>query len=235
MTGPGRTPGARSGTALPKALDVPVKWITTILRWQPGMTANASLARYFGTTPCVARKSPWMPDRRVREAPAHSNVRPVVTGSGQLRADASGPIWLSVSNSLSGRHWELDQVPAVGDRTDIVQLGTGHHVAAGEGQRRVALQRRVAAYLVGGGQTPGATQRCLNPGFSEKIGDSRRTARRRYGVGAQLGEEAPAQARRRRGQPGLHRQRARGRLPHGPAGRRVSAERPAPSAFETRA
>ena len=33
---------------------------------------------------------------------------------------------LSVSNSLSGRHWELDQVPAVGDRTDIVQLGTGH-------------------------------------------------------------------------------------------------------------
>ena len=54
----------------------------------------------------------------------------------------------SVSNSLSGRHWELDQGPAVGDRTDIVQLGTGHHVSAGEGQRRVALQRRVAAYLV---------------------------------------------------------------------------------------
>ena len=50
---------------------------------------------------------------------------------------------------------ELDQVPAVGDRTDIVQLGTGHHVSAGEGQRRVALQRRVAAYLVVVGQTPG--------------------------------------------------------------------------------
>ena len=83
---------------------------------------------------------------------------------------------LSVSNSLSGRHWELDQVPAVGDLTDIVQLGTGHHVSAGEGQRRVAFQRRVAAYLVGGGQTPGATQRCLNPGFSERIGNSRRTA-----------------------------------------------------------
>ena len=57
------------------------------------------------------------------------------------------PAHRSVSNSLSGRHWELDQVPAVGDRTDIVQLGTGHHVSAGEGQRRVALQRRVAAYL----------------------------------------------------------------------------------------
>ena len=61
---------------------------------------------------------------------------------------------LSVSNSLSGRHWELDQVPAVGDPTDIVQFGTGHHVAGGEGRRRVALQRRVAAYLVVGGQTP---------------------------------------------------------------------------------
>ena len=82
---------------------------------------------------------------------------------------------LSVSNSLSGRHWELDQVPAVGDLTDIVQLGTGHHVSAGEGQRRVAFQRRVAAYLVGGGQTPGATQRCLKPGCSERIGNSRRT------------------------------------------------------------
>ena len=42
----------------------------------------------------------------------------------------------------------------MGDLTDIVQHGTGHHVSAGEGQRRVALQRRVAAYLVGGGQTP---------------------------------------------------------------------------------
>ena len=82
---------------------------------------------------------------------------------------------LSVSNSLSGLHGELDQVPAVGDPTDIVQLGTGHRVAAGEGQQRVALQRRVAAYLVVVGQTPGATQRCLNSGFSERIGNSRRT------------------------------------------------------------
>ena len=56
--------------------------------------------------------------------------------------------FLSVSNSLSGRHWELNQVPAVGDPTDIVQFGTGRHVSANEGRRRVALQRRVAAYLV---------------------------------------------------------------------------------------
>ena len=52
----------------------------------------------------------------------------------------AGSEHLSVSNSLSGRHWELDQVPAVGDPTHIVQLGTGHRVSAGEGQRRVALQ-----------------------------------------------------------------------------------------------
>jgi FixJ family two-component response regulator len=47
---------------------------------------------------------------------------------------------VSVSNSLSGRHWELDQVPAVRDPAHIVQLGTGHRVSAGEGQRRVAIQ-----------------------------------------------------------------------------------------------
>src|SRR5260370_21262952 len=58
------------------------------------------------------------------------------------------PSRVSVSNSLSGRHWELDQVPAVGDPTHVVQLGTGDRVSAGEGQRRVALQRRVAACLV---------------------------------------------------------------------------------------
>ena len=63
---------------------------------------------------------------------------------GRIRKVAIG-VRLSVSNSLSGRHWELDQVPAVGDPTDIVQLGSG------------------------------AMQRCLNLGFSERIGNSRRT------------------------------------------------------------
>ena len=47
---------------------------------------------------------------------------------------------VSVSNSLSGRDWELDQVPAVGDPTHMVQIGKGHRVSTGEGQRRVALQ-----------------------------------------------------------------------------------------------
>ena len=58
------------------------------------------------------------------------------------------------------------------------------HVAAGEGQQRVVLQRRVAAYLVVGGQTPGATQRCLKPGCSESIENSRRTGS--YGFSVQL-------------------------------------------------
>ena len=34
------------------------------------------------------------------------------------------------------------------------------------------------------GQTPGATQRCLDPGFSERIGNSRRTPSRGGGHGA---------------------------------------------------
>jgi hypothetical protein len=55
---------------------------------------------------------------------------------------------LSVSNSLSGRYWELDQIAAVRDPTHIVQLGSGHRVSAGEGQRGVALQRRVATCRV---------------------------------------------------------------------------------------
>ena len=72
-------------------------------------------------------------------------------------------MWLSVSNSLSGRHWELDQVPAVGDPTDIVQLGSG------------------------------ATQRCLNLGFSERIGNSRRT-------GCEIGRIRPANVFERAGE-----------------------------------
>src|SRR5580765_1636947 len=55
---------------------------------------------------------------------------------------------LWVSNSLSGRDWELDQVPAVGDPTHIVQFGWGYRVSTGEGQWRVALQRSVTACLV---------------------------------------------------------------------------------------
>jgi hypothetical protein len=47
---------------------------------------------------------------------------------------------LSVSNSLSGGDWELDEVPAVRDPAHMVQIGRDHRVLTGEGQRRVALQ-----------------------------------------------------------------------------------------------
>jgi LacI family transcriptional regulator, galactose operon repressor len=47
---------------------------------------------------------------------------------------------LSVSNSLSGRDWELDEVPAVRDPTHAAQIGKGHGVSTGKGQRCVALQ-----------------------------------------------------------------------------------------------
>ena len=80
---------------------------------------------------------------------------------------------LSVSNSLSGRHWELDQVPAVGDRTDIVQLGTGHPCV--RRRRSTACGPSTTRGCVPRCRRPDARQRCLNPGFSERIGNSRRT------------------------------------------------------------
>ena len=52
---------------------------------------------------------------------------------------------LLVSNSLSGGDWELDEVLAMGDPAHVVQIDRDRRVPAGEGQRRVALQRRVAA------------------------------------------------------------------------------------------
>jgi hypothetical protein len=92
----------------------------------------------------------------------HSRDRvPVTRESWRIGlTDATGHTWaravvmrpalgrVSVSNSSSGRHWELDQAPAVGDPTHMVQLRTGDRVSAGEGQRRVARQRRVAACRV---------------------------------------------------------------------------------------
>ena len=47
---------------------------------------------------------------------------------------------LSVSNSSSGCDGELDQVPAMGDPTHMVQIGRGYRRSIAEGQRRVALQ-----------------------------------------------------------------------------------------------
>jgi PAS domain-containing protein len=56
---------------------------------------------------------------------------------------------VSVSNSLSGRYRELDQVPAMGNPPHLVQISMGHRPSsAGNGHRRVAVQRRVAARRV---------------------------------------------------------------------------------------
>ena len=47
---------------------------------------------------------------------------------------------LSVSNSLSGRDWELDEVPAVGDPAHVAQIGKGLRLSTDERRRRVSLQ-----------------------------------------------------------------------------------------------
>jgi hypothetical protein len=73
-----------------------------------------------------------------------------------------------VSNlSSSGRLWEMDQVPAVGDPTHVVLLGAGDRVAAGERQRRVALQRRVARQVRKLGRGRIFLQICVSNAFEE--------------------------------------------------------------------
>ena len=65
------------------------------------------------------------------------NPRPVE----DFRFPTRRPLW--VSKSLSGGSRKLDEIPAVGDPTHMVQIGRGHRVSAGEGQWRVAVQRCV--------------------------------------------------------------------------------------------
>ena len=68
---------------------------------------------------------------------------------------------LSVSNSWSGRHWELDQGPAVGDRTDIVQLGTGH--PCGRRRRSTACGPSTTRGCVPRGRRPDARRHATVP------------------------------------------------------------------------
>ena len=47
---------------------------------------------------------------------------------------------VSVSNSLSGGDWELDEVSAMGDPAHVAQIGNGLRVSTDESRRRVSLQ-----------------------------------------------------------------------------------------------
>ena len=96
---------------------------------------------------------------------AHGLLHPRRTCPSRIRCQAATGSW------TKSRQWETERT--------LFSSARATYVSAGEGQQRVALQPRVAAYLVVVGQTPGATQRCLNPGFSERIGNSRRTGTRR--------------------------------------------------------
>ena len=101
-----------------------------------------------------------------REPDSAAYFRPFPGCPSRIRGQAA------TGSGTKARQWETERT--------LFSSARATHVAAGEGQQRVVLQRRVAAYLVVGGQTPGATQRCLNPGFSERIENSRRTRSQVY-------------------------------------------------------
>ncbi len=96
-------------------------------------------------------KQPWA---QAREAPGEGVERglcphrdtawAVLRRAGAVRAGAAerGTLW--VSNSLSGRRWQLNQVPAVRCPPYVVEVRTGYRVSARHGERRVAVQGRVA-------------------------------------------------------------------------------------------
>jgi hypothetical protein len=63
-----------------------------------------------------------------------------VAGFGDLVHGVCHRPGVSVSNSLSRCDWELNEVPAVGDPTHMVQIGKGHRVSTGESQWRPAVQ-----------------------------------------------------------------------------------------------
>ena len=115
----------------------------------------------------------------------------VAAGGGQRRVACPSRIRCQAATGswTKSRQWETERT--------LFSSTRATHVSAGEGQQRVALQRRVAAYLAVIGQTPGATQRCLNPGFSERIGNSRRTrwriGRRQRCATRLLRQRSPAQ------------------------------------------
>ena len=62
----------------------------------------------------------------------------------EAESDAAPFMRLWVSNSLSGRRWQLNQVPAVRCPPYVVEVRTGYRVSARHGERRVAVQGRVA-------------------------------------------------------------------------------------------
>ena len=67
-----------------------------------------------------------------------------VTAAFRSLVERLNALRLWVSNSLSGRRWQLHQVPAVRCPPYVVEVRTGYRVSARHGERRVAVQGRVA-------------------------------------------------------------------------------------------
>ena len=116
------------------------------------------------------------PNRPTRRSSCNNAwlLRRVPRSAGHAACPSRIPCQAATGSSTKSRQWETERT--------LFSSARATHLSAGEGQQRVALQPRVAAYLVVVGQTPGATQRCLNLGCSERIGNSRRTGSHSRGL-----------------------------------------------------
>ena len=110
----------------------------------PNANAHAERFVWSITEECLDRLVPLGEQhfrRAIAEYVAHDDAeRPCPS---RIRCQAATGSW------TKSRQWETERT--------LFSSARATHVSAGEGQQRVALQRRVAADLVVVGQTPGAT------------------------------------------------------------------------------
>ena len=91
--------------------------------------------------PCAgASVRPWVTSSRTSSGENWPPLRAasiVRSAGGMLSDGAIGPLpvpsRLSVSNSLSSRHWKLNQTPAVRHPTHVVEVSAGHRLSVSSG------------------------------------------------------------------------------------------------------
>ena len=123
----------------------------------PGRANSASILRSFAISSCsycsriqvspriqvpsdVGRCSGPLPRSFAQASPSATT-----SSRSRVARRARKPSRARSSSSSSGRHWELDQTPAVRGPTHIAEVGPSDSASDGDPQRRVAAQRRVDA------------------------------------------------------------------------------------------